>query len=93
VELAKCRTFRSEPVLEEFIPLKREYDKKEDSEKEEECSDKNDWVSSFQLWNNDDEAYNRSNACRLDQKQKKVVTEIVIFGVGECCKDYEFNLV
>ncbi|KAK7348961.1 hypothetical protein VNO80_23760 [Phaseolus coccineus] len=76
VELAKCRTFKSEPVLEEFIPLKREYDEKEDSEKEEECRDKNDWVSSFQLWNtDDDEAYNRSNAYRLEKKQKKIKGE------------------
>jgi len=78
VELAKCRTFKSEPVLEEFIPLK-----KEESEKEEKCREKNDWGSSFQLWNSDDdEACNRSNAYRLEQKPKKVVTEIVICEVG-----------
>ncbi|XP_052725774.1 transcription factor HHO2 isoform X2 [Vigna angularis] len=70
-ELAKCRAFKAEPVLEEFIPLKREYEEKEDNEKEEECRNKNDWVSSFQLWNTEDEAYNRSKACRLEQKQKK----------------------
>ncbi|XP_027908770.1 myb family transcription factor EFM-like isoform X2 [Vigna unguiculata] len=74
-ELAKIRTFKSEPVLEEFIPLKtlkREYEEKEDSEKEEKYRDKNDWVSSFQLWNTEDEAHcNRNNAYRSEQKQKK----------------------
>ncbi|XP_068462175.1 myb family transcription factor EFM-like isoform X1 [Phaseolus vulgaris] len=71
VELAKCRTFKSEPVLEEFIPLK-----KEESEKEEKCREKNDWGSSFQLWNSDDdEACNRSNAYRLEQKPKKIKGE------------------
>ncbi|CAJ1962934.1 unnamed protein product [Sphenostylis stenocarpa] len=69
-ELEKCRTYKSEPVLEEFIPLKKEYQEKKVSEKEKECRDNNNWTSSFQLWNTD-EAYKRDNAYRLDQKQNK----------------------
>ncbi|WVZ09166.1 hypothetical protein V8G54_013696 [Vigna mungo] len=91
-ELAKCRAFKAEPVLEEFIPLKREYEEKEDSEKEEECRDKNDWVSSFQLWNTEDEACNRSKACRLEHKQKKVVLQRLLYVCGFCKVD-EFNFV
>ncbi|CAJ1932793.1 unnamed protein product [Sphenostylis stenocarpa] len=69
-ELEKCRTYKSEPVLEEFIPLKKEYQEKKVSEKEKECRDNNNWTSSFQLWNTD-EAYKRDNAYRLDQQQNK----------------------
>jgi len=96
-ELAKIRTFKSEPVLEEFIPLKtlkREYEEKEDSEKEEKYRDKNDWVSSFQLWNTEDEAHcNRNNAYRSEQKQKKVVLQRDCYVWGGCCKVNDFNFV
>ena len=59
-ESEKCRAYKSQPVLEEFIPLKKEFDQSEEEEEEEEedhredkeCRDKKSWMSSVQLWNN-----------------------------------------
>jgi len=59
-ELEKCRSKNSVPVLEEFIPLKKEIDQSEennnndrDKNNNNECSkDKKNWMSSVQLWNN-----------------------------------------
>lgn len=65
-ESAKFRTPISQPVLEEFIPLKRECEQKEEDKKEKECKDKKNWMSSVQLWNNANYA-TTNNAC--EQKQ------------------------
>ncbi|KAL1561031.1 transcription factor HHO2-like [Salvia divinorum] len=60
-ELALCKNLKSEPVLEEFIPIKKSGidgndDKAEDSkEKEISSRDKKNWMSSVQLWNSDDQ--------------------------------------
>ncbi|XP_027345732.1 myb family transcription factor EFM-like isoform X2 [Abrus precatorius] len=52
-ESEKCRARNSVPVLEEFIPLKKERDENEDNDnKDTECRDKKNWMSSVQLWNN-----------------------------------------
>ncbi|XP_057419863.1 myb family transcription factor EFM-like isoform X2 [Lotus japonicus] len=52
-ESEKCRAHNSPPVLEEFIPLKKEHDQSEENDsKENECRDKKNWMSSVQLWNN-----------------------------------------
>jgi hypothetical protein len=57
-ELEKCRTQNSVPVLEEFIPLKKEIDQSQENNNREnnnnnnECRDKKNWMSSVQLWNN-----------------------------------------
>jgi hypothetical protein len=59
-ELEKCRTQNSVPVLEEFIPLKKEIDQSEENNNNDnrennnnnECRDKKNWMSSVQLWNN-----------------------------------------
>ncbi|CAJ1939386.1 unnamed protein product [Sphenostylis stenocarpa] len=54
-ESHKCRPRDSPPVLEEFIPLKKELDqdeKNDDHDKDNECRDKRNWLSSVQLWNN-----------------------------------------
>ncbi|KAK7407730.1 hypothetical protein VNO78_09771 [Psophocarpus tetragonolobus] len=69
VESAKCRAYKSEPVLEEFIPLKKECHQREESEKEKEWWDKKNWMSSFQLWNNDDKADNGNSAYECQKKQ------------------------
>lgn len=45
----------SQPVLEEFIPLRKECDQKEESETEKECRDKKNWMSSVQLWHADND--------------------------------------
>ncbi|KEH30918.1 putative transcription factor MYB-HB-like family [Medicago truncatula] len=59
-ELEKCTSKNSVPVLEEFIPLKKEIDQSEENKNNDrdknnnnECSkDKKNWMSSVQLWNN-----------------------------------------
>ncbi|CAA0827618.1 Homeodomain-like superfamily protein [Striga hermonthica] len=59
-ELAQCRKSSAEPVLEEFIPMKRicrdeGFDKVESRrDREDSCRDKMNWMSSVQLWNSDD---------------------------------------
>ncbi|GER42217.1 homeodomain-like superfamily protein [Striga asiatica] len=59
-ELAQCRKSSAEPVLEEFIPMKRicndeGYDKVESRrDREVSCRDKMNWMSSVQLWNSAD---------------------------------------
>ncbi|KAI4295618.1 hypothetical protein L6164_035643 [Bauhinia variegata] len=50
-ESAKWRIPNSQPVLKEFIPLKKECDQKEKIENEKECRDKKNWMSSVQLCN------------------------------------------
>ncbi|KAI9124331.1 hypothetical protein K1719_005631 [Acacia pycnantha] len=52
-ESEKFRIPNSQPVLEEFIPLRKECDQKEENETDEECRDKKNWMSSVQLWNTD----------------------------------------
>lgn len=43
-----------QPLLEEFIPLKKDCDRSEENKKEKDYRDKKNWMSSFQLWNSDD---------------------------------------
>lgn len=82
------------PVLEEFIPLKKEIDHSEenhdiDRDKNNECRDKKNWMSSVQLWNttttttttttnNND---NNNNAYESDHKvrnnQNKLETKVL----------------
>ncbi|XP_015874298.3 transcription factor HHO6 [Ziziphus jujuba] len=56
-ELTQCAVPNAEPVLEEFIPLKKDCDENEEQNndnKEKDCKDKKNWMSSVQLWNTDD---------------------------------------
>ncbi|PSS26084.1 Myb family transcription factor EFM like [Actinidia chinensis var. chinensis] len=55
-ESMQCRTTNIEPVLEEFIPLKKNCDEEEKIEaiKVKDNKDKVDWMSSVQLWNTHD---------------------------------------
>ncbi|KAG6709625.1 hypothetical protein I3843_06G134700 [Carya illinoinensis] len=43
-----------QPVLEEFIPLKKGCDRNVENKTEKDCRDKKNWMSSVQLWNTDD---------------------------------------
>lgn len=68
-ESEKCRPRNSVPVLEEFIPLKKERDQSEENndDMDNECRDKKNWMSSVQLWNNNTTTTTNNNA--PDQKQ------------------------
>ncbi|KAL9141529.1 hypothetical protein ABFS82_14G110500 [Erythranthe guttata] len=50
-ELIQCRNSITEPIIEEFIPLKKSLPKKEDEKID--SVDKMNWMSSVQLWNSD----------------------------------------
>ncbi|KAL7179061.1 hypothetical protein ACSBR1_042435 [Camellia fascicularis] len=71
-ESKQCRPRNVEPVLEEFIPLKKNCDENEKSEAKKEKDsggDKMNWMSSVQLWNTD----NLKNIdSTTDQKQNSV---------------------
>ncbi|XP_057965857.1 transcription factor HHO6-like [Malania oleifera] len=53
-ELIQCPAANVKPVLEEFIPLKKDCDEDVSVKKEKDCRDKKNWMSSVQLWNSDD---------------------------------------
>ena len=66
-ESTECRARNVEPVLEEFIPLKKSCDEDEKNEvKKEKDRDKMNWMSSVQLWNNND---CKNIGSKYDQKQ------------------------
>ncbi|XP_043711133.1 transcription factor HHO5-like [Telopea speciosissima] len=68
-ETMHCRASDVRPVMEEFIPLKRNSDNDGGVKKEKDCRDKKNWMSSVQLWS--------TNGCSSgdlnnDRKQKSV---------------------
>ncbi|KAJ7967421.1 myb family transcription factor EFM-like [Quillaja saponaria] len=71
-ESVQCRRPKAQPVLEEFIPLKKECDQNEEHKKEKDCRDKKNWMSSVQLWNTDD--YPTTN--HTDESKHKSKVEI-----------------
>ncbi|KAK4424177.1 Transcription factor NIG [Sesamum alatum] len=76
-ELMRCKKSKAEPVLEEFIPLKKssageEKDEKIEGGKEEDIvnrSEKMNWMSSVQLWNSDYDCY--LSDPKLDSNKKR----------------------
>lgn len=77
------------PVLEEFIPLKKNcYDDDEEEEdrgrtRKEDCIDKKNWLSSAQLWNSSDNTSSKSEMTKVllyEMAQKKVWT-LKIFSI------------
>lgn len=67
-ESVQCRKSRTEPVLEEFIPLKKssnEDNKAEVTKDKDSSREKMSWMSSVQLWNSvqtTDEANNKQRS-------------------------------
>ena len=55
-ELMRSKAANVQPILEEFIPLKKDCDEDGGIKKEKDCKDKKNWMSSVQLWNSDDSA-------------------------------------
>ncbi|PIN14192.1 hypothetical protein CDL12_13179 [Handroanthus impetiginosus] len=80
-ELDQCKKSNVEPVLEEFIPLKKSCtDQSCDNSKEKDISnkDKRNWMSSVQLWNSDNNNHhpdtdlsNNKSTVKLDNKKRK----------------------
>lgn len=63
-ELIQCKNSNAEPILEEFIPLKKsstdEKDEKIEGAKEKDIinrREKMNWMSSVQLWNSDNQRH------------------------------------
>ncbi|PSS29368.1 Myb family transcription factor EFM like [Actinidia chinensis var. chinensis] len=80
-ESTECRARNVEPVLEKFIPLKKNCSEDEESGvKEEKDRDKMNWMSSVQLWNNND---CKNIGSKHNQKQNSVPQ--FMQGVREDC--------
>ncbi|KAK9287250.1 hypothetical protein L1049_015663 [Liquidambar formosana] len=76
-ESMQNRPSNIQPVLEEFIPLKKNCDEDNGIHKETDCKDKKNWMSSVQLWNTDDDystggcTYNQKQNSKTDIKQRE----------------------
>ncbi|KAL6546078.1 hypothetical protein OROGR_009952 [Orobanche gracilis] len=71
-ELSQCKKSNSEPVLEEFIPLKKICNDEKVPENDISCREKMNWMSSVQLWNSD----NNQLALKLDNTKKRTEKEM-----------------
>ncbi|KAL6494744.1 hypothetical protein OROGR_031544 [Orobanche gracilis] len=71
-ELSQCKKSNSEPVLEEFIPLKKICIDEKVAENNISCRDKMNWMSSVQLWNSD----NNQLTLKLDNTKKSSEKEM-----------------
>ncbi|PQQ01933.1 myb family transcription factor EFM [Prunus yedoensis var. nudiflora] len=78
----QCAAPNVQPVLEEFIPLKKDCEKNNggtnNNKKEKDCRDKKNWMSSVQLWNTDnyqhpssDFPYDRKQVSEIDSKRNE----------------------
>ncbi|KAA0046009.1 myb family transcription factor EFM-like [Cucumis melo var. makuwa] len=78
-EKMQCAVLKTKPVLEEFIPLKKEQeeDDDDDSKKGNDCRDQKNWMSSVQLWNSDDNHHsNYKLETKRNEKGGPVVTQV-----------------
>ena len=64
----RFRASNVQPVLEEFIPMKKDCDEKDGVKKEKDCKDKKNWMSSMQLWNSD----NSSSTDHIHDKKTRI---------------------
>lgn len=73
-ELMRSKASNVQPVLEEFIPLKMDCDEDGGANKEKDCKDKKNWMSSVQLWNSDNSASadHKKEDSKLENKQVKI---------------------
>ncbi|KAL6561531.1 transcription factor [Orobanche minor] len=67
-ELSQCRKSNSEPVLEDFTPLRNICKVEKVAENDISCREKMNWMSSVQLWNSD----NNQLALKLDNTKKNM---------------------
>ncbi|BBH09520.1 Homeodomain-like superfamily protein [Prunus dulcis] len=81
-DAVQCAALNVQPVLEEFIPLKKDCEKNNggtnNNKKEKDCRDKKNWMSSVQLWNTDnyqhpssDFPYDRKQVSEIDSKRNE----------------------
>ncbi|XP_022148673.1 transcription factor HHO6-like [Momordica charantia] len=82
-ESIQCAAPKTRPVLEEFIPLKKEQDVEEEDEEDDgfrkgkEYRDQKNWMSSVQLWNSDgnhhstDYSYDRKRDSKFETKRNE----------------------
>ncbi|KAK7362680.1 hypothetical protein VNO77_04800 [Canavalia gladiata] len=92
-ESEKCRPRNSLPVLEEFIPLKKERDHHdENNNNDKECSrDKKNWMSSVQLWNtsstNNNASSDHKQHHKLQAKKSEEEGQSVTEDPFQCCSN------
>lgn len=70
-EKKQCRSLAAKvrPVLEEFMPIRSKLDEEEGMKMEKESGDKMNWMSSAQLWSNNNEISNKNKSVD-DAKEK-----------------------
>ena len=83
-EKMQCAVPKTKPVLEEFIPLKKEQeeDDGDDSKKGNDYRDQKNWMSSVQLWNSDD---NHHSNYKLETKVQTICPKNNNYGVLFFC--------
>ncbi|XP_027160972.1 transcription factor HHO2-like [Coffea eugenioides] len=97
-ESTKYKTMDAGPVLEEFIPLKKNCDEDEKSEmvvetskKDKDSREKMSWMSSVQLWNSDNPAsksdFDINEAHSRPETKKRVVEAEIQEDLFESCKN------
>lgn len=79
-ESIQCAVPRTLPVLEEFIPLKKERDDDDEEEdnfrKGKDYRDQKNWMSSVQLWNSDDNHHHSTNYSYDRKRDSKFETKV-----------------
>ncbi|XP_022952414.1 transcription factor HHO6-like isoform X2 [Cucurbita moschata] len=81
-------------VLEEFVSLNR--DSSDEEEKEQDCGDKKEWMSSVQLWKTDQlpNAQIKTKSCSAVKKEEKIESPICALSlVTPCLKNPREGLV
>ncbi|KAL6549625.1 hypothetical protein OROHE_008356 [Orobanche hederae] len=87
-ELSQCRKSNSEPLLEDFTPLKNICKVEKVAENDISCREMN-WMSSVQLWNSD----NNLQALKLDniKKSRKDMDELPVPDLSLCTPESKIS--
>ncbi|XP_019170315.1 PREDICTED: myb family transcription factor EFM-like [Ipomoea nil] len=84
-EAVQCRRSRMEPVLEEFIPLKKSSDDDDEIEtrREKGSREKVDWMNSVQLWSSGNHCLSSKNDLKLaieEEENSSVTNDLLVSG-------------
>ncbi|XP_023007485.1 transcription factor HHO6-like isoform X2 [Cucurbita maxima] len=74
-ESMQCSVSRTQPVLEEFKSLKKEFDE-QDFRNGKNYRDQKNWMRSVQLWNSDDSKRDSKFETKINEKGGPVVTQV-----------------
>ncbi|KAM1242950.1 hypothetical protein ACFX2G_035255 [Malus domestica] len=96
----QCAAPKVQPVLEEFIPMKKDCDKNKggsgnNNKKEKDSRDKKNWMSAVQLWNTDnyhqhpssDSPYDRKRVSEIDSKRNEAENGVANEDPFQTCRN------